>query len=255
MDAKWGIDVSLAQRGLQLSQFKFMEFAILKIGGSEDGIFIDPQFLDFYTQAKNIGIPIGGYWYTKAVSVTNLLTEIDFLLEHIKGLQFEFPIFLDIEDPVSYENANKIATYWLNTMSEKGYYPGIYSSYSWYLDVLKNVSCDPIQKWVALWDKSDPGMSCGIWQDGAIITQGLKVDSDYLYADYSFIKEKGLNGFSKKVYFSDVTADMPYYGAVMEAAADGLVKGFPDGTFRPEEPVTRGQLCIILQRLRKLLNG
>lgn len=250
MRAKWGIDISVAQRGLQLSQFKFMEFAILKIGGSEDGIFIDPQFLDFYTQAKNIGSPIGGYWYTKATSDTELLSEIDYLLDHIKGLQFELPIFLDIEDPVSYENADKIAACWLNTMSERGYYPGIYASFSWWNDALTNVSCDPIQKWVALWDESDPGMSCGLWQDGVITTQGLKVDSDYLYADYAFIKDKGLNGFSKKVYFSDVTADKPYYNAVMEAAADGLVKGFKDGTFRPDEPVTRGQLCIILKRLK-----
>lgn len=36
--------------------------------------------------------------------------------------------------------------------------------------------------------------------------------------------------------------------AVVES---GLMSGFPDGTFKPGEPVTRAQLAVILNRLRK----
>ena len=38
-------------------------------------------------------------------------------------------------------------------------------------------------------------------------------------------------------------------GAVEVAVAKGLVKGYPDGTFRPNQPVTRAEAAVILDRL------
>jgi N-acetylmuramoyl-L-alanine amidase len=35
------------------------------------------------------------------------------------------------------------------------------------------------------------------------------------------------------------------------AKAAGLMSGYPDGSFRPDEPVTRGQMAVILSRLRQ----
>ena len=249
----WGIDISRWQKGLRLDLFNNCKFVIIKAGGSDGGeLYIDSQFLDFYTQAKLAGLPVGIYWYTQAVSVTNLIKEIDYLLGNIKGLQFELPIFLDLEESVLYDQAAKLAVYWINTLPEKGYYPGIYSSYSWWYDSLKNVSCDPVQKWVALWGGYDsPGINCGIWQDGLITTQDIQVDSDYIFADYSFIKEKGLNGFMNGIKYSDISADRNTYKAINAVTEAGLMKGFNDGTFRPEEPVTREQLAVVLERLLK----
>ena len=48
--------------------------------------------------------------------------------------------------------------------------------------------------------------------------------------------------------FTDVPVDSVYYKAVEWAYKQGLVKGYADGTFRPEEPLTRGQYCIIQWR-------
>ena len=33
------------------------------------------------------------------------------------------------------------------------------------------------------------------------------------------------------------------------AISKGLLKGYPDGTFRPDQPVTRAELAVILRRL------
>lgn len=49
--------------------------------------------------------------------------------------------------------------------------------------------------------------------------------------------------------FHDVPAEAWYARAVEVAAALGLIAGYPDGTFRPEEPVTRAQLAAIASRL------
>lgn len=246
---KWGIDISRWQKGLQLSAFRHCEFVIIKAGGSDDGHYIDSRFLDFYSQAKNLGWPVGIYWYTKAVTINGLKEDINFLLDNIKGLQFELPVYLDLEESCLYYKSAELAAYWLNTLSERGYYPGIYTGYAWWIDQLKNLACDPVQRWVALWNEEDPGMDCGMWQDGHITTWGMEIDSDYMLADFTFIKDNGMNGFKEKQYFSDVTAERSDYRAIQWLAASGAVKGYSDGTFRPDQPVTRGQLATILWRM------
>lgn len=46
--------------------------------------------------------------------------------------------------------------------------------------------------------------------------------------------------------FSDVPSDYTYYSAITNLAAEGIINGFEDGTFKPEEPVTRAQFTKII---------
>ena len=48
--------------------------------------------------------------------------------------------------------------------------------------------------------------------------------------------------------FEDVAQDAPYAEAVRWAASEGLMSGYGDGRFGPEDPVTREQLAVILWR-------
>jgi hypothetical protein len=43
--------------------------------------------------------------------------------------------------------------------------------------------------------------------------------------------------------FSDVAATDPACGAILKLAARGVVNGYPDGTFRPQNPVTRAEFA------------
>ncbi|HWK21657.1 MAG TPA: chitobiase/beta-hexosaminidase C-terminal domain-containing protein [Ureibacillus sp.] len=52
--------------------------------------------------------------------------------------------------------------------------------------------------------------------------------------------------------FPDVKADDYFYDAVTNLVDRGLVSGFPDGTFKPYEKLTRGQAAVILAGLLKL---
>lgn len=47
--------------------------------------------------------------------------------------------------------------------------------------------------------------------------------------------------------FNDIQ-DNTHREAIEWAAGQGLIKGYDDGTFRPNEPITRGQLASILKR-------
>ncbi|AEG15653.1 S-layer domain-containing protein [Desulfofundulus kuznetsovii DSM 6115] len=48
--------------------------------------------------------------------------------------------------------------------------------------------------------------------------------------------------------FKDVAAGAWYAGAVETAAAQGLVGGYPDGTFKPNAPITREELAAMITR-------
>ena len=48
--------------------------------------------------------------------------------------------------------------------------------------------------------------------------------------------------------FTDLEAGYWYVDAVNWAAAEGIVSGYPDGTFRPEQAVTRQELALILYK-------
>lgn len=51
------------------------------------------------------------------------------------------------------------------------------------------------------------------------------------------------------VRFADVDGDEWYFGAVLIAAGTGLMQGYPDHTFRPKQPVTRGEFAVALAKL------
>ena len=58
----------------------------------------------------------------------------------------------------------------------------------------------------------------------------------------------GLNGTKGVTAFPDVASDSVASGYIKEAAKLGIIKGYEDGTFRPNTVVTRGQLAIFLTR-------
>ena len=54
--------------------------------------------------------------------------------------------------------------------------------------------------------------------------------------------------FGKKPSFSDVPADAWYTRFIAAAEELGLINGYPDGTFRPSNYITRAETCTIVNR-------
>ncbi|HBQ43874.1 MAG TPA: hypothetical protein DD724_06400, partial [Lactobacillus acetotolerans] len=42
---------------------------------------------------------------------------------------------------------------------------------------------------------------------------------------------------------------------IKEAVEDGVFTGYPDGTFKPEEPLTREQAAVLYCRVKKIINN
>ena len=62
----------------------------------------------------------------------------------------------------------------------------------------------------------------------------------------------GLDGTQRETKFPDVGASSVASGYIQSAVEAGIISGFTDGSFKPNQSVTRGQLAIFLSRAFKL---
>ena len=65
-------------------------------------------------------------------------------------------------------------------------------------------------------------------------------------------KALNLSGSKRTTKFKDVAKDSVASGYIASATSKGIINGYNDGTFRPNDPITRGQMALLLQRAFKL---
>ena len=56
---------------------------------------------------------------------------------------------------------------------------------------------------------------------------------------------------AEEASFNDVALDSYYAAAVKWASENGIVQGYGNGEFRPDEPITREQIVVIIYRFAK----
>ena len=52
-----------------------------------------------------------------------------------------------------------------------------------------------------------------------------------------------------KFNFNDVSSDRWSYKYIMKMAENGIFKGYEDGSFKPQNNVTRAEIAVILERM------
>lgn len=209
-----GVDISKYQAKLTIAQIKGagFEFAILRGGYSTYGIIrkkmIDKSFENFYKQAKEIGFPVGAYYYSTAKTMAEGEAEAKFFYKNcLQGKKFEMPIYIDVEDNNWQSHDKKGVTDaiigFCNYLESKNYYVGVYASLSWYNTKIDVSRLNNYTKWVAKWvvgANSKPSVSFSafdMWQytDNGHIA-GHQVDVNQVYIDFpSIIKKARKNGF------------------------------------------------------------
>ncbi|KAA9023929.1 S-layer homology domain-containing protein [Niallia endozanthoxylica] len=65
----------------------------------------------------------------------------------------------------------------------------------------------------------------------------------------------GLDGGPRDTQFIDVKSNVTGSGYIASAVDRGIISGFPDGSYRPYEPVNRGQMAIFINRAYTLTTG
>lgn len=239
----------MAKLIVDLSEFKAgIDFARMKLEGVEgviirggDGTYLDKEFETFYNKAKLRGLPVGVFWYSRAVNVAQAQAEAERLYTHcLKGRSFDLPIYLDVEcnaqGSLGRDRLTAVILAWAKYLQERGYLCGLYTWPSWVRDKMHREQLTGLELWLCQWSADKPAMECGMWQFGGEdnfirhrTIAGQVVDQNYMYKDYpAIIKKQGKNGYKKEgktmyKFFEDVPS---WAQEAVKAAMDkGAVKG------------------------------
>lgn len=224
MTAIKGIDLSKHQKGLSMVAVKNAgyQFAILRGGftryGSSRPKEKDPEFENFYTQAKQLKFPVGVYYYSCATTKQEGIEEAHFLYEQcLKGKQFEYPIYIDVENETWQTKSKRGVTDaivgFCDTLEQLNCFVGVYAALSWFDDHIDTSKLYNYTKWVAAWRNSKPDFKYNgfdMWQnsDNGVIGTHV-VDTDYCFKDFpQIIKAAGLNGYAKKKSVDEIAQEV-----------------------------------------------
>ena len=208
---KYGIDISAHNGNIDFNKLKEqVDFIILR---ATWGTNTDSRFEEYYRECKAHGIPVGAYCYSYSLEAQTGIEEANYMLNLIKGKQFEYPIYIDMEDADNYKRNHgmpsnttltAICNNFCDVIEKNGYYSGVYASQSWFNNQIKGIT--KYDKWIANWgtndgtEQKDLSSLCGMLQytsEKYII--GKRFDGNVAYVDYpAIIKSKGLNGYGNQ---------------------------------------------------------
>ena len=206
-----------------------VDYVIIKAGSSWRENYTlggkEATFEQSYADAKAAGLDVGVYFYTYAKTVNQILLDADLLLSILEGKQFEYPIYLDLEDEslqdIPPEQITEMCVKFFTVLQRAGYYTGLYVNNEWlHNKVQTEQALSKFEIWYArypepsedgslpIWNTESYGQHLGMWQftDSASIEgiDEMSFDMNFAYKDYpSLIVDGGFNGYESDVKFMD----------------------------------------------------
>ncbi len=157
-----GIDISHHQGDVNFVKLKEagVEFVIIRVGTTKNNdseYVLDSKFIQNITQANEIGMPVGIYFYSSSNSREKAILDAKWILEQIKPYKIDLPIAFDWEKwniynqyHLSFFGLTDMAHAYLDVFKEAGYEGMLYSSKS-YLEKIWLETDYPI--WLAHYTK------------------------------------------------------------------------------------------------------
>lgn len=171
---------------------------MLRVLGSKGGKpYLDPYFARNYTECARLGLPVGGYYYTCAVTQRQTEEELAALKTALRGKTFQLPLAIDVEDPrlrslapaklsarVA-EAAAKLETW--------GLYAMVYTYTNFADTALDMAALAAYDLWIADYRGKRPARRHGMWQytaEGTVPGISGPVDLSHAYKDYAGIIQR-----------------------------------------------------------------
>lgn len=184
-----------------------------KLSKRKDGLYIDPTFERNYAECKRVGLPVGVYYYTYAVSHTSSDAELALLKTALTGKTFELPICVDVEDnklrKLGKQALTDLTAYALATIEQWGFYALLYAGLKFGKARLYmgGAALRKYDVWLARYpkdktktkpeDKPKTDFAFGMWQyTSTASVPGITGNADlsHAYKDYAaIIAKKGLD--------------------------------------------------------------
>lgn len=179
----YGIDISHWQGNVDFEKIKTnkfrnlpVSFVMLKAGGSDNGLYTDSRFKQYYDQAKKAGLHIGAYYFVgnKFWGTAAGVADAKRFIKILNGREFDMPVAVDVENQSRAKKAEitEATKAFCDTMEQAGYYCSIYASdvsgFKETMDVSKLTAYD---KWVAKYSTHEPTYvkQYGMWQFGGSV--------------------------------------------------------------------------------------
>lgn len=179
------------------------EFVMLRCGFrgySEGGLAKDEKFDQYAQEAQRVGLKLGVYFFTQAVTVEEAEEEAEYVLDLIKDYDISYPVafdteYIDDEDArtntteISDELRSDICRAFCEKIKENGYYPMIYASENWMRRQMELESLTDYDFWAPQYlEENDFLFDFTIWQytdHGSIPGVRGDVDLDISMVDYA----------------------------------------------------------------------
>lgn len=205
-----GIDVSSWQGDIDFAKVKAsgVDFVVIRVGFGKFAQQKDKRFEQNYSRAKAAGLHVGAYWYSYAQSADDAKREAQACITALKGKQFDYPIYFDIEERSQISRGrdfcSALISAFCDEMEQNGYFAGFYTSASYAQKVVSETVSKRYAAWIAQWaSQLTYTEQCGLWQytaEGEVDGIQGNVDMDYACVDYpAIITGGGFNGYSNAI--------------------------------------------------------
>ena len=159
-----GIDVSEWQGNIDWTKVKEsgVEFVIIRVGGrgmTEGGLYIDENAQAYYEGASTVGLKVGAYIFSQAVTVEEAVEEAEFVLDQVKHWDVQMPLVFDWEysgegirtSNVDSRTLTDMAKAFCDTIEDAGYTSMIYFGRSQSMDMMKLEELTDYPFWLAMY--------------------------------------------------------------------------------------------------------
>ncbi len=178
---------------------------MLRVLGSKNGKpYSDPQFERNYAACARLGLPVGGYYYTCAVTQRQTEEELAALKTALRGKTFQLPLAIDVEDPrlrsLAPAKLSALVAQAADRIETWNLYAMVYTYTNFADTALAAQPLAPYDLWLADYRGKRPARRHGMWQytsQGKLPGISGPVDLSHAYQDYpAVLKAAGLGHVS-----------------------------------------------------------
>lgn len=256
-----GIDVSRYQGDVDWSKVARQGFRFVFIKATEGIGYVDPYFARNAAEAKAAGLKIGFYHFARPETGNTPTAEAEHYLSTTSRIPADLPHVLDVEGKAASLGRAGLTNWceqWLVSVEQRtGQRAMIYTGASFartYLDA----SLGRWPLWVAHYGVEQP-LGNSVWDRWSVFqytdagrSDGIAGPVDLDEMDLEFWREV-TGELENKMNFTDVPDDHWARNVIQIVSEIGIMTGYEDGTFRPDQPVTRAELAKVVNDLLYLI--
>lgn len=195
------LDVSKWQGSINWDKVKAsgkIDGVMIRAMGNKNGKpYLDPYFARNYAECARLGIPVGGYYYTCAVTPRQTEEELAALKTALRGKTFQLPLAIDVEDPrlrsLAPAKLSALVAEAAAQLEAWGLYAMVYTYTNFADTALDMAALAAYDLWIADYRGKRPTRRHGMWQytsSGKIPGVSGPVDLSHAYKGYAAIIQR-----------------------------------------------------------------